>query len=66
MSDDKNGKEPENSEENNNGPSLQNKLIWLVIITIPLFFWLMSNDASSKDEGFPQSLFLEYAFVNTY
>ena len=60
MSDDKNGKEPENSEENNNGPSLQNKLIWLVIITIPLFFWLMSNDASSKDEGFPQSLFLEY------
>ena len=52
MSDNNSGNEPDkNNENNNNGPSFQNKLIWLIIIFVPIALIMFGSGGSQKSDS---------------
>ena len=54
MSENNGGNEPNKNNDNNNapnGPSIQNKLIWLIIIFVPIALIMFGNTNSTNDDS---------------
>ena len=54
MSENNGGNEPNKNNDNNNapnGPSIQNKLIWLIIIFVPIALIMFGNTSSANDDS---------------
>ncbi|MCM8539247.1 MAG: ATP-dependent zinc metalloprotease FtsH [Lentisphaeraceae bacterium] len=54
MSENNGGNEPNKNNDNNNapnGPSIQNKLIWLIIIFVPIALIMFGNTSTTNDDS---------------